>query len=665
MKPLKTIIFCCLPFLFLAQQKEIDSLLKEVPGKHDTVKVMLLSSVANSYQFYSIEKALMYADSAHALALKTNYKKGVAFCFQNYAAIYTTSGKYDLAIKYILKAIPLNKELKRTRTLANCYNTLGNIYIGTNDTNRAYQNYLESYIISGAHNFQDMKIISGIGLANVNILKKNYKESYKYISPSIEYFKKLNKKEYLASCYAVMADANLGLKNYKEAKKNLNEAITIFKELDMKYGIGISLLNLGKIEEITGNRNEAISLFTQALKINTERNALDNIRENALELAKLYEKNGDLKPAIDNYKLYMQYNDSVFTIQKAKVSSELETKYETKEKENALKLKNTELEATETKLKSKNYLIIFFIIASIIFLVFLFLLLKQINKNKKANSLLKTQNKEIKIQKDIIENKNKDITDSINYAKHIQQAIVPSSQMFKNFVSQSFVIYKPKDIVSGDFYFIEKCNDLIYIAVVDCTGHGVPGAMLSVFIHSNLNSIIKSNLFPNNPAQILKELCLTLKNNLHQGSKKQINDGADMALCVINKQTQQLTFVGAKLNLLKVENNTLEVIKGNRTAITSNVNFNEFDFTNCIINYTKNSKFYLNTDGFSDQFGGKTDETSKLTGKKFRQGKLNELIINYNNLPMHEQADNLLNDFYEWKGKFEQTDDVTMLGFMI
>ncbi len=661
----KLIVLIFFPCLLFGQQRKIDSLLKALSNKKDTAQVELFIQISDSYQYNNIEKALQFIDSATILANKLKYKSGIARIMLTRGAIYTTAGNYDLAIKCILEAIPLNKELKKFYTVANCYNSLGNVYIGMNDTNKAYINYLESNNISKQHNLESLEAVSGLGLANIFILKKEFSKAIDYMEVSIKYFKKINNPEYIGSGYTVIAEAYLGQKNFLKAKDYYTQALQLFKTIDNKYGIAMVLGSLSYIESERGNHIGSISLLKEAISINKERQASDNIRQNALDLAKQYEKLGEPNLAVDYYKQFIKLNDSLFNDQKTKSISELEKRFENKQRDAELKLKNTELEASQSRIKSKNYLILIFIISIFVFLFFTFLLLQQIKKNKKANQLLQTQNTEINFQKDIIENKNKDIIDSINYSKHIQQAIIPSASMFKNYVSQSFVIYKPKDIVSGDFYFIEQQNDLVCIAVVDCTGHGVPGAMLSVFIHSNLKSIIKSNQFNNNPAEILKELCSTLNSNLYQGSKKRINDGADMGLCFIDKQKRQITFSGARTDLYKLENNSFETFKGDRLAISSSVIVDEVKFTNKVINFTQNSIFYLNTDGFSDQFGGDVKKNNNQNGKKFKQSKLNELYIKYNALPLHEQADNLLNDFYEWKGKFEQTDDVTVLGFKI
>ena len=268
-----------------------------------------------------------------------------------------------------------------------------------------------------------------------------------------------------------------------------------------------------------------------------------------------------------------------------------------------------------------------------------FFVYKQFNEKKKANVLLTNKNEEIEKQKSIIEEKNKDITDSINYSKHIQQAIIPSIQKVRHFLPNSFVIFKPKDIVSGDFYLVEEIVGLIYLAVVDCTGHGVPGAMLSVFANSTIKNTIASNDYRDNPAAILSDLCFQFKSNLQSHNTAiTINDGVDMSMCIIDKKLNKIYFAGAKNGLLQLHNNELIEFAADRWGISGSNTKQQLFFTNHVIDVVKGDKFYMGTDGFIDQFGGPK-------GKKFKQKQLKELVVNYSGLSYDKQADHLLNDF--------------------
>ena len=309
------------------------------------------------------------------------------------------------------------------------------------------------------------------------------------------------------------------------------------------------------------------------------------------------------------------------------------------------------------QVSQRNNLIYIFAIASVIFIVLLFFVFRQYREKRNANILLVNKNDEIEKQKSLIEEKNKDITDSINYSKHIQRAIIPADKYVKFHLPKSFIIYKPKDIVSGDFYLIEEVVGLVYIAVVDCTGHGVPGAMLSVFANATIKNTIANNSFRDNPAAILSDLCYQFKSNLlSDNSDISINDGVDMSICILDKRQKKIYFAGARNSLISVNDGNLNEYKANRWGISGTNSGEQLFFTNYEINFKEGDRFYLSTDGFYDQFGGPG-------GKKLKFKMLKELIFNSHTLTFDAQANKLNDEFMAWKGKLEQLDDVTIIGF--
>jgi len=259
-------------------------------------------------------------------------------------------------------------------------------------------------------------------------------------------------------------------------------------------------------------------------------------------------------------------------------------------------------------------------------------------------------------QKEIIEEKNKHITDSIIYAKRIQDATLPSIGKVRNYLNDSFVLFKPKDIVSGDFYWIEEVGDIILFSVVDCTGHGVPGAFLSLIGHNSLNQIV-NELGITQPADILFELdkivYRTLQNNLE---KTNIKDGMDMSIVAFNKVTKQLTFSGAFNPLYLIVDGELLEIKGDKIAIGSGQT--EQQYKSHQIQLKEGDCLYLFSDGYADQFGGPK-------GKKFKYSKFKELLVQYYDQPMMRQHDILDMTIDEWQGDLEQLDDVCVIGMRV
>jgi serine phosphatase RsbU (regulator of sigma subunit) len=264
---------------------------------------------------------------------------------------------------------------------------------------------------------------------------------------------------------------------------------------------------------------------------------------------------------------------------------------------------------------------------------------------------------DVENQKLLLEIKNKHILDSINYAKRIQKSMLLSEEEVALIFPKSFIFFSPKDIVSGDFYWITRIGQYRFVAVVDCTGHGVPGAFMSLILNDGLNEIVKLRKVIE-PAQILKELHRHVLSALRQkGSANR--DGADMSLCVIDDEQNTLSFAGARQNLIFFKDNDLIEIKGTRRSLGGYLRKEEFQqFVSHVIDLSsyQNSYFYLTSDGFADQFGGK--HGSKLLRQNLKK-KLQKICTS----GCKKQHQELKTYFQNWKGKYDQIDDVLVIGF--
>ncbi len=273
---------------------------------------------------------------------------------------------------------------------------------------------------------------------------------------------------------------------------------------------------------------------------------------------------------------------------------------------------------------------------------------KRILENKVAERTAEVVQKSMEIEK-----KNKDITDSIRYAKRIQTAVLPPEIPFEN----TFVFYRPKDIVSGDFYWLENFDHKEMIAAVDCTGHGVPGAFLSILGNSMLTKIVREYGI-HKPSDILDRLDVELINALHQKGvqgERIVNDGMDLALICYNKDTQILEYAGAYNPLFHIRNGELEEIKADRFPIGMTNALEAKRFTNHEIKVEKGDCFYIFSDGYADQFGG-TD------GTKLRKKNMKDLLVSLHDRSMKEQGHELEKHILEWMGTYEQVDDIVVIG---
>ncbi len=301
------------------------------------------------------------------------------------------------------------------------------------------------------------------------------------------------------------------------------------------------------------------------------------------------------------------------------------------------------------------------------------LLQEQTEKIEAQNKMLKDRQADLSDTLDILEKqkaeldkKNKNITKSIKYAERIQQSILPSQTFIESIIPESFILFKPKDILSGDFYWVDKQifsdgNDLtqIIIAVVDCTGHGVPGALLSLVGYDLLNHAFKQQnyMIPSKALKLMQDGIIERLNQKDYGPTSQ--DGMDISLVCYCPETRKLQFAGAKHSLYLIRNQKLQIIEGDKFSmggIDPNKSTNERQFTNHELTIEEGDTIYLFTDGYADQFGG-----PKL--RKFLYTAFRDLLLSIHQKPMEEQKEILDKTFMDWRGNFVQIDDVLVIGF--
>lgn len=278
-----------------------------------------------------------------------------------------------------------------------------------------------------------------------------------------------------------------------------------------------------------------------------------------------------------------------------------------------------------------------------------------------ARLALAGSNEQLAVKNEIIEEKNKNIRDSINYALNIQRAVLPPIQKVESGLKDCFILYLPKDIVSGDFYWFDRklatprnnqpAQEVVAIAAVDCTGHGVPGALMSVIGSTILNQTINRTTV-NNAGE-----ALNLFNNKVTETLNSIKDGMDMALCIINFKKLEMQYAGANNSIFIVKDGNISELKATKQAIGADTT-EEKIFANNIVQLAKGDCIYLFTDGYADQFGGSE-------GKKYKYGRFKDLLLRIHNNPMTDQKELLHSEFLSWKGNLEQVDDVLVIGIRI
>lgn len=276
---------------------------------------------------------------------------------------------------------------------------------------------------------------------------------------------------------------------------------------------------------------------------------------------------------------------------------------------------------------------------------------------KSRTSEIENQKREIEIQSGLIQDINNDLTDSIKYAQRIQQTILPNTEKLKDYFSDYFVYYKPRNIVSGDYYWMKELNDLVYIAVVDCTGHGVPGAFMSLISSSILNEAVNPAISKYQPVKMLRFLRKEINARLSLTSGERINDGLDISLICYDKAKGTLEYVNANRPMIVISNNELSIIPAEKVTIGGFADFVSM-IPSQIINVKPGDSVYIFTDGVTDQFGGPNN-------KKYSPKRLRELLLANTDLPMNELRQSLSDGLSNWQGKYEQTDDILMIGLKV
>jgi len=380
----------------------------------------------------------------------------------------------------------------------------------------------------------------------------------------------------------------------------------------------------------------------------------------------LYETEQDYKNAFTSLKQYKKIQDSIFNIEKIKNINDIENKLQLTEKEKIIAEQSLSLEKEKVALAaSKNNTLMLIAGLAIVGIAFLFLFYYN-GKTKKLYSLIQTQKKEVELQKEIIEIKNKDVMDSIHYAKYIQGSMLPSAKAMNNSFSESFVLYKPKDVVAGDFYWTETINNNPVLAVCDCTGHGVPGAMVSIVACNALNRAINEFKL-SNPALIFDKVNELMQETFSK-SDYEVNDGMDGVLCVFDYENMKLHLAAANNPIWVVSPPSIKTELWQEPWQLSQITPDKqpigkykeevAPFNLKTVSIEKGEMIYLFSDGYADQFGGPK-------GKKFKYKPLQELLISIAHLPLDEQKQVLDSTIESWRGGLDQVDDMLVIGIRV
>ena len=603
-----------------------------------------------NYYYGNIDGALRYYHESLRLREKTGDSLGISEVYNNIGGIFFSQEEYDDAIDYFKKSLLLKRNIDMPSSVATSLNNIGSIYNITGNLDSA-----EFYFKQCMAIFEDERDNEGLGLSYHN----------------------------LASVHAKRHEVDIAHLFFLKSIRT-NEMIGEYRMVSNSYAL------LGQMYLVEGDYEKAEFYGKRALEYANDLGYPDEIKEATEILHELYRKKGDFELALEMHDLYVIMKDSV---QNNQIKQDIESQkltYEFEKKALADSIKHREenrinehkIAEQDARLKRERA-IMFALISGVLFLIIIsIIILIALRNNRRANVEIEAQKKEVEKQRDLVQQQhevteeqrvmlkvqNKEILDSITYAKRLQEAILPSDSKRNKYLAESFIFYKPKDIVAGDFYWIKSVGDLTYFAVADCTGHGVPGAFVSLVCSNALNNVMLE-IGSAHPCEILEKVTEKVIKAFEQNSN-QIKDGMDIALCAYNTKTGKLQYAGA-YNPLWVINQredmgveTIQVvneeggpilheIKGTRQPIGKFSVKRPFDGHE--IQLEKGDIIYLISDGYADQFGGKS-------GKKFKYKQLKSLLIGISGYEMSNQHQMLNSAYEKWKGELEQVDDVCIMG---
>lgn len=667
--------------------------LKTAP--RDTSRVDVLNTISRQYlNIGDYEIAMKYAAQALELAEKLKYTMGLGNAYSNKGVIYGYLGENELALENHQKAIQYRNACGDIQGVGNSYNNIGLVYLNLSNYEKSLENYLKALKIreeigdkSGtANSYNNIGVIYqkqnnydkaienyekalktreeigdkfGIGMSynNIGLIyidKREYREALKNLLKGLSIREEIGDKKGMADSYMNVGSLYYQQDKYEKALEYLFKSAGINERIGNKKGIGLSYTDIGTCYLMLNDLEVALIYLNKGIKILQEIGNKDGVKDAFSALAAIYERKGDFKKAYEYQIMYSDLKDTLFDEQVSEQMTEMNAKYESEKKNKELVKKDAEIASQQAESERQAIVRNAFIAGFLLVLVLAFFIYRGYRQKQKANLLL--------------DKKNEQITDSINYAKRIQDSIFPPLNLIQQHLPELFVFHQPKDIVSGDLYwFTEIKNEeqpSVLLAAIDCTGHGVPGAFMSMMAYNLLEQVVKTH---QQPAAILDEMSRQVVASLRQtkGIGK-VNDGMDIALIRLlscskelpgKKRFCELEYAGAHNALYLVREGKLQEIKANKASI--GLSFDKsFQFTHHSIQLQEGDCCYIFTDGFVDQFGGPQNE-------KFYYQPFRDLIVEIHHLSMEEQKQKLEKVFSDWKGDKTQIDDVLVMGFRV
>ena len=603
-----------------------------------------------------IENKTPYSTTKHFYASYGN-------TLSNQGVSYKISGNIIKSLDCYEEALTLFEKLKDSNSASVTMINIATLYNSQGETQKAISLFERSYAICKEY---DNKFAMAAVLNNLGIIysdKKESKKALKLFLEALDLSKSINNQKFIASSYGNMGGVYASYNQNDSALIYFYKALEIHKKNYFEYGIITVLNNIGKIELRKGNLKVTEDLFLEAFELSKKIDIPKLISISAKNLSDVYFKQKKYKESLEMYKLQAIMKDSISnsTIQKAVMMQEVKYAYQKEkaiselknEKEKAIKKIKQERSDLIEENKARNIKNTFYFVGFALFIAigFIAYIIYQLKKQK-------NQNETIEKQKNRLEKVHLDITDSINYAQIIQNSLLPSKEKLEETIPNSFAILKQKDTVGGDLYWVRKYNDTTMVACIDCIGHGVPGAFMTMLSRVLLREAATIKGL-RDPSDILAQMNTAIEQIFSQSKLNALSVSIDMSIAVMNETKNTISFASAQRPIfvkLKKEH-LITKIKGDRHSIggyyDTNKKYNTHEYALSDVDV-----FYLFTDGYVDQFGGPNN-------KKLKIANFAQLLNTINTETIEEQKTKVRSFFNDWTGDNAQIDDVCVIGVRV
>jgi serine phosphatase RsbU (regulator of sigma subunit)/Tfp pilus assembly protein PilF len=647
-------VFSAIPSALHAQSSLKDSLESEVyttTNRHK--KIMLMGDLWDEYLVSDEDKAL---DLAYKIIAISQSVEDEMYGYNLVGLSFRAKEESDSALYNFQIAFEMAQEHGDTAFMAKSANNIGSVYFDIGDFDEGLNFLKKSAEYAVASNDMEQATTTYTNLGGIYILLQDLDNATKYTTVGLELALKSGVKRDEASAYVNLGAIAFKRADYEAGKKWYFDAIRTYEVIHDYDGVSKSYKNLAFSFRTEGKNKIAEIYYLKSLEYADSVGSAMMYKSIYSGLAHNNEDMRKYSIALNYYKLYMDWSDSVAIQQNAEKIVEMQEKFNSEQttKENEIlvqqnKIKDLANKENKAKLAQSRTIIISSILGLLLVIGLAFVLYNRNRIKQKANRALQKQRDEIAEQK-------KEITDSITYAKRIQNSFLPPEKHFDPHFSEMFLFYEPKDIVAGDFYILEEVGDNIFFSVADCTGHGVPGAMVSIVCANAIRKVIHE-LDIYDPGEILNH---TRDIVIQQFARKghEVNDGMDISFCRLNKKSMELSWAGANNALILIRNGSKEIeeVRPDKQPIGGYVTTNPF--TTHKLKLNNGDTIYMSSDGYPDQFGGPK-------GKKYKYKRFKELLLKNSQESLDKQKQLLSSEFWNWKEGIEQIDDVCVMGVKI